>query len=224
MREFNRRTFLGMSIGGLSLLHSPAAFAQATCVTGGLPPFLPVRLSVDCASRRNFQLFRKNQAYLGLTGVVSMSFVRGKFGTYQAGNLFLFPWLKPKGQALGAGVNWGAVFPTSATAVAAATPINGAALPQDEYFCRVTLQAPYKTFIGFLVDVAYNKDEVKRPWFSNVPKLPGGQTVGIDWTSQNMNRTWFGGSQWIPADDQCNGGAWRKLIAEGINQAAVGAC
>src|SRR3954463_5620990 len=121
MGQINRRAFLGLSAGGLSFLHSPiAAMAQSACVTGGLPSFLPTRLTVDCASRQNFLLFRKKSAYLGLTGVVSMNFVRGKFGSYNAGNLFLFPWLKPKGQAQGASTNWGSVLPTSATAMMAA--------------------------------------------------------------------------------------------------------
>jgi hypothetical protein len=70
------------------------AFAQI-CVTSGLQPFTPNRLTVDCASRRNFALWRKNVTYQGLAGAVSMSFVRGKYGEFPAGNLFLFPWHCP---------------------------------------------------------------------------------------------------------------------------------
>ena len=109
-----------MAAGAAAML--PARAIAAQCVSGPLPAFLPNMLTVDCASRRNFQLFRQNSAYLGLAGVVSMSFVRGKLGSYEAGNLFLFPWLKPKGQALGAGKVWNSVVPTSATAVRAGKP------------------------------------------------------------------------------------------------------
>ena len=51
-----------------------------------------------------------------------------------------------------------------------------------------------------------------------------GKPVGIEWTSSNMNRPWFGGSQWIPNTDNCKGNAWRALIIDGLNQASVGAC
>src|SRR4051794_9487960 len=108
MNAWSRRTFLGMSamsIGSAVVLPG-RALAQAQCVTALLPPFLPNMLTVDCASRRNFQLFRQNSVYLGLTGVVSMNFVRGRLGSYPAGNLFLFPWLKPKGAALGSAKVW----------------------------------------------------------------------------------------------------------------------
>jgi hypothetical protein len=181
-------------------------------------------LTVDCASKRNFQLFRQNADYLGLAGVVSMTFVRGRIGSYQAGNLFLFPWLKPKGAALGAGKVWNAVVPTHATAFNAASPVPGSTLPQDEFFCRVLLQAPWKYFIGFAADVPFSKADAQRPWFANVDKLADGKGVGIDWTSANLNDPWFGGSRAIPDTEACYGSAWRKLIVDGLNQASVGAC
>lgn len=224
MQRFSRRSLLTTSFGALAFTQYPkAALAQVMCVTGPLPAFLPNQLTVDCASQKNFQLFRKNSNYMGLAAVVSMSAARGKSATYQAGNLFLFPWLKPKGQALGAR-DWGAVLPTGATAVLSAAPIDGSALPQDEYFCRVTLQVPLANFIGFTVDVPYSADEAKRAWFSNLDKLADGKGVGIDWTSQNLNAPWFAGSQWIPNQDQCNGAAWRKLIGDALNRASSAAC
>jgi len=224
MSDFNRRTFLGMSVGALSVLHYPqtaAAQAQPVCVAGGQPGFLPMRLTVDCASRRNFQLYRKNTAYLGLAGTVNMSFVRGQKGTYEAGSLFLFPWLKPKGQTLSR--NWGAVIPVNRTQVMSAAPIPNATLPVDEYFCNFVLQAPATMFIGFQVDVPYSRLEARFDWFSNVDKLADGQGVGIDWTSSNLNNAWFGGSRFIPNKDQCNGNAWRKVIVDGLHQASAGA-
>lgn len=222
MNPFDRRTFL-LSAGAAAVLARPdAALAQASCVTGGMP-FLPSYLTVDCASRRNFQLFRANSEYLGLAAAVSMTAVRGKYGAYQAGNLFLFPWLKPKGQAL-AGKTWASVLPTNATVVTAASPIPNAALPLDEYLCRVLLAVPYTSCIGCSVDVPYGADDAKRAWFSNVDQLAGGTAVGIDWTSSNMNNGWFGGSRWIPAADTCNGASWRKLIAGGLRLASSGVC
>ena len=103
MDHFSRRAFIGSSLAvAATLRETVSAIAAPQCVTGALPGFLPNRLSVDCASGMNFRLFRKNPESLGLAGVVSMTFVRGAQGSYSAGNLFLFPWLKPKGQ----GVVW----------------------------------------------------------------------------------------------------------------------
>src|SRR5262245_39284373 len=71
MRDFNRRTVLGMSAGALSVLHFPrpaAAQPQPACVPSGRPEFLPARFTIDCASRRHVQVFRKNTGYLGLSG------------------------------------------------------------------------------------------------------------------------------------------------------------
>jgi hypothetical protein len=101
MTVFDRRAFLGMSVGAVSLLRNPPSAAAQTpaCVPGGMAQFLPVRLNVDCASKQNFQLFRKNTDDLGLAGVVSMTFVRGKTGSYNAGSMMVFPWLKPKSQS-----------------------------------------------------------------------------------------------------------------------------
>src|SRR3954451_8982731 len=113
MNMLKRRAVL--ATGAAALLHGPSIPAQ--CVTGSYPAFLPNALTVDCASRLNYQLFRKNTGYLGLAGAVSMTATRGKYGSYDAGNLFLFPWLKPKGVALGVAKVWGSVVPLSATAV-----------------------------------------------------------------------------------------------------------
>lgn len=217
----DRRTFL-VSAGAFAFIQQPASAIAQTC-TGNLPSFLPNYLTVDCASKRNFALFRQNTDYLGLTGLVSMTFVRGKLGSYEAGNLFLFPWLKPKGQALGQGKVWGSVVPTSATLFKAASPIPGPALPPDDYFCNFVLQAPPPSFIGFGVNAPFDKLEAKLGLYSNVDKLADGKPVGIDWASSNLNHPWFGGSRQIPGAATCNGAAWRKLIAEGLNQASRGA-
>jgi hypothetical protein len=222
--EFDRRTFVALAAGGLSTIALPstlhAATAAAQCVTGALPSFLPSMLSVDCASKRNFQLFRRSSDLLGLTGVVSMTFVKGSQGSYPAGNLFLFPWLKPKGQ----GKNVSAAKPLNATQWVNSVPVPDATLPIDEYFVRFVLQAPWNAFIGFLVDNPHSASDAKLDWFSNADKLADGQGVGIDWTSHNLNGPWFGGSHWIPGTDTCQGSVWRSLVVAGLKQASVAAC
>jgi len=224
MSELSRRAFLGASLISLETFTHPVQALAAQCVTGSLPAFLPNRLTVDCASRLNFRTFRQNTAYLGLTGVVSMTSVRGRFGSYPAGNLFLFPWLKPKGLALGASKRWSCAMPISATGVAQASPIPGAALPVDEYYCRLVVQAPWDSFIGVMIDEPYGTADARLDWFSNVDRLADGKGIGIDWTSSNLNGPWFGGSHFIPPSDDCSGNAWRRLIAEGLVQASAGVC
>jgi len=169
----------------------------------------------------NFRLFRKNPESLGLAGVVSMTFVRGALGSYSAGNLFLFPWLKPKGSAQG--IVWPSVAPTDATQFVQASPIPNAFLPPDEFFCGLVLKAPASNFIGFELDAPFQSRQ-KLAWVTNVEKLADGGAVGINWTSSNLNRPWFGGSSSIPNTDACNGNAWRKVIVDGLNQASVAAC
>ena len=170
----------------------------------------------------NFRLYRKNPEALGLAAVVSMSFVRGKIGTYSAGNLFLFPWLSPKGRALK--IVWPSVAPTDSTQFIQANPIPSHFLPPDEYLCNWVLQAPSSNFIGFQVGTPFGKGGAKLPWGTDVTKLADGGPVGINWTSSNLNRAWFGGSNSIPNDETCNGAAWRKVIVDGLNQASIGAC
>src|ERR1051325_11975411 len=115
MTNLHRRAFLA-GASALSFASLPKiAAAQNACVTGGLPPFLPNRLTVDCATRRNFAIYRQNASYMGLAGCVSMTYTKGTYGAYPAGNLFLFPWLKKSGQALGASRNWGSVMPLDLT-------------------------------------------------------------------------------------------------------------
>jgi len=224
MSSLDRRAFLA-SAGALSLGSLPGVVAaQSVCVTSGLPQFLPNRLTVDCATRRNFSIWRKNASYMGLAGCVSMNYVKGRYGEYPAGNLFLFPWLNKNGQAVGAGKNWQTVMPLDLTRVTAAAPIPNWQLPLDEYFCRYRIEAQIKTFIGFRVDAPFNLQDSRRPWFTNVTKLADGKGVGIAWTSSNLNGPWFAGSRWIPNSDDCKGSAWRKLIIDGINQASQSAC
>ena len=225
MYHMDRRSFLA-SAGALSLVSLPrTGLAQTTCVTSGLPSFLPNRLTVDCATRRNFANYRKNADYQGLAGVVSMTYIKGRYGEYPAGNLFLFPWLNAKGLALGSAKDWQAVLPTSQTKFAVADPIRGWTLPLDEYFCSYVLEAPRQSFIGFRIDTPFpGGTNPLRPWRTNVDKLSDGKPVGIEWTSCNLNSPWFGHSQWIPATSDCRGSSWRALIVDGLKQASVSQC
>src|SRR5712675_2028925 len=178
--EFSRRRIVGMTVGGLSALCLPrSVIAAPQCVASGASVVLPARLTVDCASKRNFQTFRQNPDLVGLAGAVSMSTVRGKLGTYSAANLFLFPWVKPQG----AGQTLPAFTPANATMYVSASPIPDATLPVDEYFCRFVLRAPWTSFIGFQVDNPFGVSDASQDWFSNVDQLADGAGVGIDWTS-----------------------------------------
>ncbi|HEY1542664.1 MAG TPA: hypothetical protein VGG01_09660 [Xanthobacteraceae bacterium] len=210
---------MGASAAALSATVLPAPLQAATqCVTGILPGFQPTSLSVNCASKRNFRAFRRRPDALGLTGVVSMSFVSGSQGTYSAGSLFLFPWCK------GATKSFPAAVPLNVNQFVNITPIPDATLPLDEYFLRFVLQVPWTSFIGFQVDVPYSASDAPRDWCSNVDNIGDGSGVGIDWTSQNLNGPWFAGSNWIPATDTCGGNAWRNVIVAALGQTAVGVC
>jgi hypothetical protein len=218
---YTRRAILRTAVGGFSAFCFQNQLMAATqCVTGPLPGFLPNRLTVDCGSKLNFKLFRKNSDYLGLAGAVSMSFVRAKVGSFPAGSLFLFPWIKLKGQ----GTNLSALIPSNASQPAVAKPIPDATLPVDEYLCNYVLQAPRTSFIGFQLDVPFGVADAGRDWFSNVPQLADGVGAGIDWTSANLNNPWFGGSHWIPGTHDCYGKAWRQVIVDGLNHAASDVC
>jgi hypothetical protein len=224
MHALSRREFVGALLAGVPAALPLPAFAETRCVTGPLPPFVPNALTVDCAARANFKLFRANTDYLGLAGLVSMTAVRGRYGRYDAGNLFLFPWLKPKGSALGANKVWGSVIPLDRTRTAAAAPIPGATLPLDDYLCSLVLGAQRTAFIGFAADVPFDKVAVKFGYYTNVERLSDGQPIGVDWACANVNQAWFGGSHAIPSTDACSGKTWRDLIVAGLNQASTGAC
>ena len=227
MNSISRRTFIEGSVGALAALGCPAAvFAAPECVSGPprVPAYVPTRVSVDCASRQNFRLFRENAKYLGLAGLVSMNRVQGKFGAYPAGNLFLFPWLKREGVALGPNKAWPSVVPTSPTGSQSASPIPNSYTGPDEYFCHFVLKAPAYLFIGFGVDVPFDRDRARTPQFTNLERLSDGQAIGVNWTSANLNDSYFAGSRMIPNDDQCSGKAWREAIIDGLQQVSARVC
>jgi hypothetical protein len=219
MPTVDRRAFLAASVTGLAALGSAGkALAALQCV----PASLPSSLVVDCSVGRNVQLFLKNQSQFGLTGVVSMTSVQSQVGSFASGSLFLYPWLKSQnsGPALAAQLSqYQAFLPGPIPA----NPLPKLGVPLDEEFCTYCLQAPARDFIGFGIDVPRAAHDLHLPWYSMVDQVAG-QTVGIDWASSNLNGPWFGGSQAIPAGDDCNGRQWRSLIVAGLRQAATMAC
>jgi hypothetical protein len=213
MNIVSRRTFLGGS-GALAFAGQPSlASAALECVSAHVPPLL----TVDCASRRNYAEFRSHPGKIALVGVVSMTQVKGKFGTYTAGSLLLFPVVKPGAKASGIT----AVFPTSAKGSAASSPLSVG--HNEESFLAGILVAPMSQFIGFMVDGPFDRGRARTTRFTN-GKLPDGTNIGINWTVSNLNRPWFAGSPTIPQTDQCHGKTWRQRIIEGLKQATVARC
>ena len=212
MTGLNRRTFFGVSVGGLSALHGQsAALAALPSDAFGLP----WQANADYASALNLKQFLQNKATLGLTGLVSMTPVAGELGSYAQATLLLFPFkhsaASPDLQAFLPGRS--AVEPPIATV--AMTP---GGLPPDEYLCNYVIKLPRQSFISFSVGAPFAHGAEKRPWHSNVDNIGGG-TIGIGWTSSNLNHPWFAGSRWIP--DRGEGKYWRARIIEGVRQASA---
>ena len=115
-------------------------------------------------------------------------------------------------------------MPTSMTKFMTTKPTPNWQLPLDEYFLRFRLETPIANFIGFRVDVPFNLQDSRRPWFTNVEQLADGKPIGVAWTSSNLNDPWFAGNRWIPNSNDCKGNAWRALIIDGLNQASTGLC
>ena len=90
-------------------------------------------------------------------------------------------------------------------------------LPPDEFFCHYVLKAPWQSFISCTLDMPIAREIGAWPWHSNVEI--GGATIGIRWTSSNLNHPWFAGSRWIPESD--DGQIWRARIIDGVRRAAA---
>ena len=138
MGKLSRRAFLGAPLAAAETLRqSIPAFAAPQCVTGSYPGFLPNRLSVDCASRQNFRLFRQSQ--ISRSDRCGEHDVCARQVRELSGRKSLpFPWLKPKGRSLPARRR--IAQPHQRDTLDAARPIPDATLPADEYFCRLTLR------------------------------------------------------------------------------------
>jgi hypothetical protein len=90
-------------------------------------------------------------------------------------------------------------------------------LPPDEFFCHYVLQAPWQSFISCTLEMPIAREIGVWPWHSNVDI--DGATIGVRWTSSNLNHPWFAGSRWIPEND--DGQIWRARIIDGVRRAAA---
>jgi hypothetical protein len=212
MGGLSRRSFLGVSVGGLSALHGQgmALAALASEAIG-----LPQRASPDYASALNLRLFLQNKETLGLIGLVSMRPVEGELGSYAQSTLFLFPvklgMASPDLPAFLPGRS--AVEPLIAT-----VPMTPGGLPPDEYLCNYVLKVPRQSFISFSIGAPFARGAQKHNWHTNVADIGGG-SIGIGWTSSNLNHPWFAGSHWIP--DRGDGEYWRARIIEAVRHASA---
>jgi len=212
MTGLNRRTFFGISAGGLSALHAQSA-ALAALPAGLFNP--PSRAFVEQASALNLRLFLQNKDTLGLIGLLSMKPVEGKLGSYGRDALFLFPFTRAASNS-----NLQAFLPghSAVEPVIGTVPMAPGGLPPDDYLCHYVLNVPPQSFISFSVGIPFSRGAAKREWHTNVDNI-GGASIGIGWTSSNLNHPWFAGSHWIP--DRDDGAHWRARIIEGLRQAAA---
>lgn len=209
MSGLSRRFFLGVSVGGLSVLHGQST-ALAALPAGLFSP--PSRASVEQANALNLRLFLQNKDALGLTGLLSMTPVEGKLGSYGRDALLLFPFKRaassPDLPAFLPGRS--AVEPVIETV--AMTP---GGLSPDDYFCNFVLKAPREGFISFSVGTPFVNGAQKHAWHTNVDNIGGG-SIGIGWTSSNLNHPWFAGSRWIPTT--AKGKHWRGHIVSELRR------
>jgi hypothetical protein len=234
MSDVSRRAFLGAAAGSLCVLRAPGVALAADCASA-LAPVAPGIL--NCAAAQNFRLLQAYPDDLGLIGLVAIAPAKAQSANLRAGTFMLFPYLR------------GNAATNPRRALQAYLPTGGkrlvfdpGGLPPDEFFVRSVLVAPWTSFIGFTVQSPYDtaawlngddqtpvqparfdSDQSLRPWRTNLARLGPGKngSVGVEWTSQSLNDRWFAGSRWIPADDTCSGTGWRKLIVDGIRQAAL---
>lgn len=212
MKTPNRRAFLAISAGSLCAVHSASAAADSLQV-GAIGT--PVSARINLANALNFRLFAQNRETLGLTAVMAMRPADGKLGSYPPGSLFLFPFTRDA-----AGAYERPAFlpgPDVASPLIKAMPMTTFGLPPDEFFCHYVLKAPWQSFISCALDKPIAREIGTWPWHINV--VIGHETIGIRWTSSNLNGPWFAGSRWIPEGDE--GNVWRARIIDGVLRAAA---
>jgi hypothetical protein len=209
MGGVSRRSFFAVSVGGLTALQSHrGALAALPSDTIGLSQ----GANFAYANALNFKLFLKNKETLGLVGLVSLRPVEGGLGGYADGNLILFPFklgaYSPEAQAFLPGRS-------AAKPLIATVPMTPGGLPPDEYLCHYVLNVRPQNFLSYSVGLPFSHGAAKREWHTIVDNI-GGHSIGIGWTSANMNHPWFAGSRWIP--DRDDGKHWRARIIEGLRQ------
>jgi hypothetical protein len=207
----SRRAFLAISAGTLCAFHGwRATFASAQSDWLGLSASARLNL----ANALNLRLFFNNKDAFGLAGLMTIRQVEGELGRYPDASLLLFPFKRknsrPETQAFLPG-------PDAARPIIPTIAMDTQGLPPDEYFCHYLLKAPREGFIGFELGTPLASGTDKWPWHSNVQV--GNDTVGIRWTSSNLNHPWFAGSRWIP--DNEHGEPWRARIIAGVRRVAT---
>jgi hypothetical protein len=211
MEAPSRRGFLATSAGGYCAIYSGNT-ALAALQIGSIES--PVSLRISLANALNFRLFAQNRSTLGLTAVMAMRPVDGRLGSYPASSLFLFPFNRDATSARELAHLPG---PEAASPLIKTAAMTTHGLPPDEFFCHYVLKAPWQSFISCTLDAPVVRDIGTSPWHGNVEI--GGTTIGIRWTSSNLNHPWFAGSRWIPESD--DGQVWRARIIDGVRRAAV---
>jgi len=211
MKTPSRRAFLATSAGGFCAIHGANA-ALAALQIG--PIESPVSLRISLANALNFRLFAQNRSTLGLSAVMAMRPVDGRLGSYPASSLFLFPFNRDATSARELAHLPG---PDAASPLIKTAAMTTLGLPPDEFFCHYVLKAPWQSFISCALEAPVAREIGTAPWHSNVEI--GGATIGVRWTSSNLNHPWFAGSRWIPESD--DGQIWRSRIIDGVRRAAV---
>ena len=211
MSAISRRSFIATSAGALALLSDPLSALACEELDSAAPAS---RLNVAHSARQNLRTFLASDGALGLAGLVSMETVTGELGTYAANALFLFPYTKENAPA----ALPAAYLPVGDEQVATTTPFTPAGIALDEHFCRFVLKAPPESFIGFVIEKPVADYLAQHAWFTNVDDLAG-KSVGIYWTSGNLNPPWFAGSTWLPPG-AADGAYWRQRIVDGLREAA----
>jgi hypothetical protein len=211
METPSRRAFLATSAGGFCAIHS-ADTALAALQVGWIES--PVSLRISRANALNFRLFTRNSEALGLTALMAMRQVEGKLSSYPIGSLLLFPFTLDAAGAHGPAFLPG---PDAASPLIKTAPMTTLGLPPDEFFCHYVLKAPWQSFISCTLESPLAREIGTWPWHNNVEI--GGTTIGVCWTSSNLNHPWFAGSRWIPDSD--GGQVWRARIIDGVRRAAV---
>ena len=102
-----------------------------------------------------------------------------------------------------------------AIATVAMTP---GGLPPDEYCCNYLLGVPRENFISFSLGKPFVNGAQNHPWQGNLALR--GTTVGVGWTSSNLNHPWFAGSRWIP--ERGAGAHWRARVIADLRRLASG--
>jgi hypothetical protein len=212
MNIVNRRAFLATTSVGLCTMHG-YRLAQASSAAYGNQPPPPAQIAL--ANALNFSSFAQNKEKLALSAMMAMRPVVCKVGSCPSGSLFLFPFNSGNSQASSAA----AFLPGSGTVsrLIATAPMATRGLPPDEYFCHYVIQASPQSFISCEVGAPIAQNESRGPWHGNI--MIAGETIGFRWTSSNLNHPWFGGSRWIPDND--DGNVWRNRFIEGVRQAAL---